>query len=249
MHTTFIYSRHVDDAEIRTQLTKGSEYPSLPGRPVTVNQIVAWNLAYWRKVAGLTQDQLGERLGWSKVVVSAAERSWEGKRVRNFTADDLVNIAAALELPITALLLPPTDDGHDQRYTLQLREDGESLNMSDLLFYAVSNPSFDDPGETEVQSRYFSRHAAARDFYYGEGFERDVEFLDELTDTEHIVARLGRLREQYDMLREILGDNDKLQAALQERLSKSWPPISHPSSYGTPESASQKNDSAEDDDR
>ena len=57
------------------------ERADLPVRRVTVNSIVALNLAYFRKAAGLTQEELGERIGWGKSVVSTAERSWDAKRV------------------------------------------------------------------------------------------------------------------------------------------------------------------------
>lgn len=73
----------------------------------TVNQVVAWNIARWRKQAGLTQEELGRRLGWSNASVSAAERSWDGKRVREFDADTLLALSSALGVPLIALLLPP----------------------------------------------------------------------------------------------------------------------------------------------
>src|SRR3954470_302298 len=79
-----------------------------PVREITPNMLVALNMAKWRQAAGLTQDQLGERLGgWNKTAVSAAERSWDGKRVRQFDADLIVRLAFILEVPITAFFLPP----------------------------------------------------------------------------------------------------------------------------------------------
>jgi transcriptional regulator with XRE-family HTH domain len=69
-------------------------------------------MALYREAAGLTQEQLGKRLGgWTKVAVSAAERSWDGKRTRKFDADEIVAIAEALDVPVIALLLPPPDAG------------------------------------------------------------------------------------------------------------------------------------------
>lgn len=72
-----------------------------------MNQAVAFNVARWRKAAGLTQQQLGERIGWSADAVSEAERSFAGSRTRQFDADLLAGIAIALGVPVAALLLPP----------------------------------------------------------------------------------------------------------------------------------------------
>jgi hypothetical protein len=41
-------------------------------------------------------------VGWAKVAVSAAERSWDGKRVRKFDADEIVAIATVLGVPVSA---------------------------------------------------------------------------------------------------------------------------------------------------
>lgn len=97
------YSRGVSDAEPRSDA-------GLPARVVTLNQLVGYNMRWFRQAAGITQEELGRRLGgWSKVVVSAAERSWDGQRVRKFDADEMTRIASALGIPVIALLLPPVD--------------------------------------------------------------------------------------------------------------------------------------------
>ena len=87
---------------------------------MTVNQLVAYNMAFFRKAAGLGQQEFGEPLGWSVASVSAAERSWDGKRVKKFDADELVQIAAVLGVPLAALYLPPEDHGTAVRYVLRL---------------------------------------------------------------------------------------------------------------------------------
>ena len=80
---------------------------------LTANQIVAYNLARIRKARGLSQDQAADLLEpyigarWSKAVYSAAERSYDGKRVRQFTADDLVAMAKAFGVPVLYFFLPP----------------------------------------------------------------------------------------------------------------------------------------------
>src|SRR5690348_15766941 len=79
------YSRPMDPTENDARTTRHGE---LPVRVVSVNDVVSLNLGYFRKAAGLTQQELADRIGWLKQVVSTAERSWEGRRSRNFTAGD-----------------------------------------------------------------------------------------------------------------------------------------------------------------
>ncbi|HEV3381650.1 MAG TPA: helix-turn-helix transcriptional regulator [Trebonia sp.] len=207
----------MEDAEISAKLSHGSGYADLPGKHVTINQIVAWNMTHWRKIAGLTQEELGDRLKWSAAVVSAAERSWDAKRIRQFSVDDLVNIAEALDLPVSALLLPPLDDGNELRYLFHLRNMDFCHNMYDLVNYVTSEPSEDD---TPVMNRYRERYVTARNFYFGAGPEEGLKYLEDLTTEERVVDRLEQLREQYTVLRDVLGDNDKTQEALLARLSE-----------------------------
>ena len=77
------------------------------------NQVVAYNLRSARELRGWTQEEAAERLApyigaeWSKASWSAAERSAETKRVRHFTADDLVALARCFDLPVVWFLVPP----------------------------------------------------------------------------------------------------------------------------------------------
>lgn len=118
-----------------------SRKPDLPRRRKSVNMLVGHNMAEYRSAAGITQEELGKRLGgWTKVAVSAAERSWDGKRVRQFSADDLVAIAAALGVPVVALLLPPSDADTAVEYTFTTgSEVGSSMDAASLLEYALSS--------------------------------------------------------------------------------------------------------------
>lgn len=80
---------------------------------LTPNQVVAYNLTQAREWKGWTQDQLAEALEphlgkrWSKASVSQAERSVAGKFIRQFTADEIIAFARALELPLGWFFLPP----------------------------------------------------------------------------------------------------------------------------------------------
>ncbi len=128
----------------------------LPVRRVTVNSIVALNMAYFRKAADLTQEELGERIGWGKSVVSTAERSSDARRVRSFSAEDLIAISTALGIPMAALFLPPEDHGTAVRYVL----DGpghKHLEVTDLLAYV--SPAYG--GDSPVMDAYRKRNIAA----------------------------------------------------------------------------------------
>jgi hypothetical protein len=82
---------------------------------VRVRQIVAYNLARGRRLRGLTQTDLGERLTaltgttWSRATVSVAESGWHGKtgRIRHFDVDELVAFGVALDQPASWFLMPP----------------------------------------------------------------------------------------------------------------------------------------------
>lgn len=82
-------------------------------KPLTANQLVAYNLMRIRKTLGLSQEQAALRLEpylgvrWSKAVYSAAERSYHGNRIRQFTADDLAAFALAFGVPVAYFFLPP----------------------------------------------------------------------------------------------------------------------------------------------
>ena len=80
---------------------------------LTPNQVIAYNLAQARALRQWTQDQAAEALEpylgrrWSKATFSAAERSIESDRVRQFDADEIVAFARAFDLPVSYFFLPP----------------------------------------------------------------------------------------------------------------------------------------------
>ena len=69
-----------------------------------VGRIVAANMARLRREAGLTQEELGRRIGWQFRAVSAAERPDGTGRL--FAIDDVARIAGALGTTITDLVTP-----------------------------------------------------------------------------------------------------------------------------------------------
>lgn len=88
-----------------------SEIPVYFG--LTPNQVVAFNLAQARALRHWTQEQAAQALEpylgrrWSKATFSAAERSIESDRVRQFDADEIVAFARAFDLPVSYFFLPP----------------------------------------------------------------------------------------------------------------------------------------------
>jgi transcriptional regulator with XRE-family HTH domain len=77
--------------------------------------VVAYNLTQARLLRGMTQAEVAERLStftgtsWSAVTVAQAEGSVSGKRVRQFTANELVALARTFDLPVLYFFLPPPD--------------------------------------------------------------------------------------------------------------------------------------------
>ncbi len=92
-------------------------------RSLTPNQVVAYNLPRARMIRGWTQEQAAEALApylgtrWSVANFSAIERSVDGGRIRQFTADDLVALSRGFDLPIGFFLTPPASGAEGVRIT------------------------------------------------------------------------------------------------------------------------------------
>ncbi|WP_152990150.1 helix-turn-helix domain-containing protein [Sphaerimonospora mesophila] len=217
---------------------EGSEYADVPGRHITPNMVVAYNMARWRRAAGLTQEELADRLNrglgeqvWSNASVSAAERSWDGRRVRQFDADTIASLATALGLPVSALFLPPADDGVEQRYLMDLPDvTGQTrcVGMRDLLELATHAGGFDWEGDDAalqqartVTDRYRQALDAALSAYRIEGevtYAEDAWGARGETDPHVLEEKLARTRAHYEALRQLLGDIARVQDALYAQL-------------------------------
>jgi transcriptional regulator with XRE-family HTH domain len=125
----------------------------LPVRLVSVNDVVSMNLAHFRKAVGLSQQELANQIGWLKQVVSTAERSWEGRRKRNFTVSDLIDIASGLGIPFAALLLPPEDDGITVTYMVDGFHNGGEMPLRDLLPFVLGFIEGESPAMAEYRKR------------------------------------------------------------------------------------------------
>lgn len=232
--------------EIR-MMQQGTEYNDLPGTHITPNRLVAYNLAYWRKVAGLTQAELAERLNrndpskpWTNASVSAAERSWDGKRVRQFDADLLFSLATIFGIPMLAFFLPPEDDGVKQRYLIDMPHPhglNECMTMWDVLDWASNtagfdwNPDAEDEAPVvarvrETNNRYRDRLDSTLTYYRREILDGGAEpqyadeawGADEDDERADIVAKLARARQHYESLRQLMGDISAVQEDLHYKL-------------------------------
>jgi transcriptional regulator with XRE-family HTH domain len=168
-----------------------------------MNQIVASNVRHWRRQAGMTQEELGERLGWSFRAVSAAERTaarMDGKG-RLFDAQTLTELALALRVPLIALFLPPDDDRHEQRYLIHSREqDADCLDMSDIMERVVMPDSDDD---SDLMAAYRHRFTTAVTAYLDPEWSKEVaRWLQDLESGEERATRAAHLRNrQAELLR------------------------------------------------
>lgn len=197
----------------------GGDHSSLPGVHVTIDQLVAMNIRYWRKKAKLTQEQLAELVGWSAPNISAAELSAnEGKDKRRFDAHTLVTFAAALDVPLSALFLPPEDDGISKRYLFHA-DPGECREMSDLVTLAISEPAEDvGPAMDAYKTRYYaavSRYADPR------RAEQLAARMKGVTTDQERKHRLDRLAWQREALAATVGDLDQIMDAIADMGSES----------------------------
>ena len=102
----------------------------------STNQLVSYNLMRIRKALGLSQEQAAEQLEpylgvrWSKAVYSTAERSYIGKRVRQFTSAELAAFALAFGVRVLYFFLPPKPE---HRTADAVMIGGQRLSWPDLF--------------------------------------------------------------------------------------------------------------------
>ena len=124
LNTTVFRAEHVQvpvfDASVSTILLMTGEIGrrtigGMSGRVrrLTPNQVVALNLARVRDELGWSQPQAAAALEpfvgvrWSRASYSAVERSVDGVRIKQFSADELVAISRCFDRPISWFLTPP----------------------------------------------------------------------------------------------------------------------------------------------
>lgn len=133
---------------------------------------------------GWTQQQAAEQLEpflgerWSKATFSAAERSIDGNRIRQFTADDLYAFSRAFAVPIAYFLRPPAwaeEVGHG--------DSSEAVSAWDFLDM-VFDVGSDATGWLLREAVPMTRHTTLALRRWGQNFadmvahrEREVESL------------------------------------------------------------------------
>jgi hypothetical protein len=169
---------------------------------VTISQLVAYNLGFFRRAAGIDQRKIGELLGWSAASVSAAERSWESKRTKVFDADEVMQIAAALDVPLAALFLPPEDHGTAVRYVVHRRGRGD-IDLSDLQEYVFPGRGGDCPAMDAYRQRLIAARAGRQQPADSRPPE-SLEHLQKLTFPVSLTTEDGKIRPE--ILRKARGE-------------------------------------------
>jgi transcriptional regulator with XRE-family HTH domain len=194
-----------------------SAYDELPACEITASQLVAWNMARFRQAAGMKQEELARHIGSTRKSVSALETSWKGGRPRQFDATEIVALAHALRVPVTAFLLPPEDDGVTCRYVLLTPDGQDDLSMAELASYLESVPSDDD---SPAMDYYRHRHLALGAYRDPARLHEIAGTFDDYTTEEHISSRMTDLDDHYAALRKMLLDIDGQQDGLQRKLER-----------------------------
>jgi hypothetical protein len=121
---------------------------------ITPNQVVAFNLTVARQLRGWTQEEAAVKLEpfvgarWSKATFSSAERSIDGRRIRQFTADEIVAFSRCFGVPIGFFFMPPRPSESEAPVRFATTEnDDYGLSLAELL-----DAIFGTPGEREVMS-------------------------------------------------------------------------------------------------
>jgi hypothetical protein len=199
--------------------------------PVTPNQVVANNLRLARELRGMTQEEaartLEPHLGirWSRAVFSAAERSVAGKRVRQFTADEIVAFARAFRLPVAWFLLPPAD--WSVRPTEEAEEVLSAGAMVDLVLIAGA-------GMEETRERLASLVDDLPADQRGEvaGLIDEERLTAAIAMAAPIVGELGRWEEEVDRGQAALGHVRRLLQAFRASVARALEDVSRPDQEG-----------------
>jgi transcriptional regulator with XRE-family HTH domain len=188
------------------------------GRPrlVTMNQIVAWNMAWYRHEAKMTQQDVGEYLGWTARTVSEAERSWESGRTREFDAQLLTDLAIIFGVPVVAFFLPP--EGEDAEGLHFADPAGDPRSMTDLMWLAMHDLGEDEhPALTAYRRRLRAAHSRYLDAHWA---EESARYLDPVTDESLMEDRIALLESKIAIMRDALAAFEELPAAMRKRLNR-----------------------------
>jgi transcriptional regulator with XRE-family HTH domain len=178
---------------------------------MTLNQVVAANIALYRRAAGLTQRELGELIGWSPVSVSEAERSRDGRLHREFDAAEAGALALALGVPLIALFLPPPGDDESARF-----EAGGGLMDAAAVMGALAYPDKNgtSPALEAYRERFIdlARLYIATDPGWGDIAARWITGMGERRGEQ-----AARFRRKAAAAREAADELDELAAAVERQ--------------------------------
>lgn len=182
-------------------------------RTVTANQVAAWNMAWYRKIAQMTQQELADATGWTKSAVSELERSWNGKRPREFDAQTLTVLAVALGIPVLGLLLPPEDE--DGRLLIPAGP-GRFLGMAGLAELVMP----DADADTLIMEEYRKRLTRTVHRWLDSSWARDMaRWLRRLESDEVMAARAERYRVREQLHLEHAAEARQFYTAIEAELS------------------------------
>ena len=183
-----------------------------PEKAVTIDQVIAANMRYWRREARMTQEELGKLIGQSDANVSALERSADDNREkRRFDAQAITEIALALGVPIPALFLPPADDRAAAEYIFTTA-DGRSHGMAAIVEHlGVPDPDSDSHLTDLYRDRY---NSAALTYLPGDWAAAVARFLQAAAMPGEMADQSRRLRERRAELLRTAAELDDLAAAI-----------------------------------
>ena len=161
---------------------------------LTVNQVVAYNLKRARETRAWTQEEAANRLQpylgvrWSKQTFSTAERSIESKVPREFTADEIVALALAFDVPISYFLTPPPWQPRiSTRPPVWAPDHWDGSNEDEIVWRGFRGPKSVPEGNTRV-------------IRYWVGTIQSAELLDLISGSEsfQMVAQLRALADEIE---------------------------------------------------
>ncbi len=192
------------------------------------NQVVAYNLWQARQERGWTQAQAAEALEpylgvrWTVAQVSAAERSVDGNRVRQFSADDIVAFAQAFRLPVTYFFLPTRPGAKWSKVDPKASRDQVRATMAHMVD-VVFGDAVD--GAPRVASRLYEFMGDVDLEAYTEAQRRVFELARHrlLAVVSRAVGSIGTWQES---LRGIAHELGELKVDAAEALSRALPDVS-----------------------
>ena len=194
---------------------------------MTPNQVVAYNLWCARQQRGWTQAQAAEALEphlgvrWTVAQVSAAERSVEGTRIRQFTADDIVAFAQAFDVPITYFFVPPKPGAKWTKVEPATSDTALNRTMALMIDLIFGDPN---EGAPRVASHLHDVMRHLDPALYSEAQRRIFE-LARLRMLGVIRAALGSLGGWQQSLRTLADELGQLERDVAKQMVSSLPEV------------------------